>query len=85
VLCSVNKKPEDLHHVFLAKGHKPDVNSTERQARKMYFEYCLFVSLEVRLIEVPLCMYIYIYIYVCVCVWGGGMSGWVERSSKYIY
>jgi hypothetical protein len=30
VKCSVNKKSEDLHHVFLAKGHKPDVNSTER-------------------------------------------------------
>jgi hypothetical protein len=37
VKCSVHKKPEDHHHVFLAKGHTPDVNSTERQARKMYF------------------------------------------------
>jgi hypothetical protein len=38
VKCSVNKKPEDLH-VFLAKGHKPDVNSTERQAKIIYFSY----------------------------------------------
>jgi hypothetical protein len=37
VKYTVNKKPEDLHHVFLAKGHEPNVNSTERQARKMYF------------------------------------------------